>query len=135
MEEENRARANRLPPCSTPEGAWPLPAHPFDLWQAASDAPLPETHLLALAAEHDGPTGGHGLYWVGRAILASSLKEKIKYPARVRQTMKTYTRRGYGADLYDEPDRPAPAARPVRPHAGSPGERVKSRPADLSQPL
>lgn len=153
MEEESRARANRYPACASPEDAWPLPAHPFDLWLAASDAPLPETHLRALAAEHDGPTGGHGLYWVGRAILASSLKEKIKYVARVRQTLKTYTRRGYGADLYDEEsaresahgerrdraDRAAPrsaaAGRPVRPHAGPAPERVESIPVDLDQPF
>lgn len=157
MEEESRARAIAYPAVSTPPEAWPLPSHPFDLWLAASDAPLPATHLLALASEHDVPTEGHGLYWVGRAIIASSLKEKIKYVARVRQTLKTYTRRGYGADLYDEvrdepatsdgapvgrrehpnrsPARGTAPARPVRPSAGLSHERIAPIQADLDQPL
>lgn len=147
-EDESRARANDYPSVAVPDDAWPLPHHPFDLWRAASDAPLPEAHLRALAAEHDVPTQGFGWYWVGRAILAASLKDKIKYVARVRQVLKTYTRRGYGADLYEDADahpttparlrndRTSDAINPAaRSRAGQSHDRVDSVAADVTQPF
>ena len=59
-----------VPPLHQP----PLPSHPFGLWEAARPTarPIEFKHLEVLAVEHDQSTGNHGLYWVGRAILAAT---------------------------------------------------------------
>ncbi len=59
---------------ATPPGERPLHADPLLLWQTgrAEVKPLDEAQLQTLAAELDGPTGGYGRYWLGRAILAAT---------------------------------------------------------------
>ncbi len=59
---------------ATPPGERPLHADPLHLWLTgrAEVRPLDEAQLQTLAAELDGPTGGYGSYWLGRAILAAN---------------------------------------------------------------
>lgn len=127
------------PEVPTPAGAWVLPMHPFDLWAEACDAPVPATHLAALASEHQTPTHGCGWYWVGRAILAGSMTGKFESVAKVRSVLNRWRAEDtYGSDMsYGRKprdvgrraadDRAAPDATPARPaNAGRkprPGER------------
>ena len=78
-----------------------LSAHPFELWERACPTRrlIDNDQLALLASEHDGPTEGHGWYWVGRAILAASLSEDIHTVAKVRRTLNRWrTEDSYGSD-------------------------------------
>jgi hypothetical protein len=98
-----------------------LPAHPLDLWRRACAArrPIDDDQLAILASEHDAATGGHGWYWVGRAILAAAVAEDIHSVAKVRRTLERWRAEGaYGSD--------APAGR--RPVLAPPPERAEAAP-------
>ena len=124
-----------------PRGAWPLPCHPLDLWAdvAAAQRPSDIRHLTALAAEHDGPTGGYGYYWLGRAMLAASLNDDIRSIAKLRAVLTRWRdEQSYGSDRAIE--RPANEqkeqrhgrdASPAAPRGGRrprPGERGYLKP-------
>src|SRR6266545_6720793 len=70
----------------------PLSAHPLGLWRKACARPRPieDEHLTALALEHDPPTGGHGWFWVGQAILASAQSADVYSVAKVRRTLERW---------------------------------------------
>ena len=121
------------PPPDPPTDEAPLPAHPTDLWTKACPTPRPIDldHLAALAAEHDAPTDDHGLYWVGRAILAASLVEDVRQVGKVRKILDRW-RRGacYGSDLprKESTDGRTPTGARSRPAA------VGTRPGDDRAP-
>ena len=73
-------------PPAAPLGEPALSTHPLALWRDACPRhrPIDARHIQLLAAEHDPPTGGHGLYWVGRAILAASLLDDVRVITKVR---------------------------------------------------
>jgi hypothetical protein len=103
-----------------------LPAHPLDLWaNACADVrPSHADQLAALAAEHDASTGGPGLYWVGKAILAASLSEDIRHVTKIRNILDRWRAdAAYGSDLprqpYERPKRSAAPDRPRRPAAAA----------------
>lgn len=105
-----------------------LPAHPRDLWRRACAArrPIDDDQLAALASEHDGPTDGHGWYWVGRAILAAALSEDVRGVAKVRRTMERWRAEdSYGSDA-PAPRRasPAPGGTLLPPQASAPPARA-----------
>ena len=78
-----------------------LPAHPLDLWRRACSTrrTIDDDQLSLLASEHNRTTGGHGLYWVGRAILAAALSEDIHSVAKVRRTLERWrSEDSYGSD-------------------------------------
>ena len=90
-----------------PPGEPALSAHPLALWRDACPRhrPIDARHIQLLAAEHDPPTGGHGLYWVGRAILAAALLDDVRVITKVRTILNRWrAERAYGSDL---PGRPA----------------------------
>jgi hypothetical protein len=108
-----------------------LPAHPRDLWRRACAArrPIDDDQLEALASEHDGSTGGHGWYWVGRAILAAALSEDVRGVAKVRRTMERWRLEdAYGSD--------APITRRLGPAPASSSSvsRVSAPPARPGRP-
>ncbi len=79
-----------------------LSAHPLELWRKACARPRPieDEHLTALALEHDSPTGGHGWFWVGQAILASAQSADVYSVAKVRRTLERWRNEdSYGSDL------------------------------------
>jgi hypothetical protein len=80
----------------------PLPAHPRALWANACPAPTAAhgDSLAALAAEHDASTGGHGWYWVGRAILAGTTAQaQLGHPNYIRNTLIRWRAEdSYGSD-------------------------------------
>src|SRR5690606_4547686 len=89
-----------------------------------------ETHHLAmLAAEYDGPTTGHGAYWLGRAILMADLCLGEHGQARslpyLRQILRRWREEGsWGSDreVADTPRREAAAPHQSRQAARAPGE-------------
>lgn len=94
-------------PPAAPSGQPALSAHPLALWRHACPRhrPIDAPHIQLLAAEHDPPTGGHGLYWVGRAILAAALLDDVRVITKVRTILNRWrAERAYGSDL---PGRPA----------------------------
>lgn len=107
---------------AAPAGHPPLPDGLEALWQGDRGAVSPrERHQLAmLAAELDGPTGGYGAYWVGRAILIADrcLAERgqplsVNY---LRSMLRRWQREGsWGSDL-----------------EGEAGEVLSSQPATMS---
>jgi hypothetical protein len=93
------------PPPDPPPNAPALPAHPLKLWQDACPRPRPidAQHLAALAAEHDAATGGHGLYYVGRAILKASQVEDVRSVLKIRKILSRWrAEASYGSDLFEE---------------------------------
>jgi hypothetical protein len=102
-----------------------LPKHPRELWRAACpDArPIDNEQLAALAAEHDEPTGDHGWYWVGRAVLLAAINEDVRSIGKLKAILTRWrTEDSYGSD----PARPTakeigserpPRERPARPVA------------------
>jgi hypothetical protein len=98
---------------TTPPGAEPLTAPVLTLWQGGEPTLRPrDSHQLALlAAEYDGPTGGYGAYWLGRAILMADLclgDEPITI-AYVRRMLRRWCQEGsWGSDR--EIAEPAPRA-------------------------
>ena len=130
---------NTAPPPPPPEGEPPLPAHPVDLWRDACPHPRPLDlrQLAAMALAHNESTGGHGLYWVGRAILAVAISRDIRSVKAIRSTLDRWRdTASYGSDTpayerrkarqsheqqdtADRPERPADDQRPPkRPHGG-----------------
>jgi hypothetical protein len=115
-----------------PGGAEPLSAPVLSLWQA--DQPTPrrrDLHQLALlAAEYDGPTGGHGAYWLGRAILMADLclseRDQPITIAYVRRMLRRWREEGsWGSDrdAAEPPARGVPETAPrARPVAEPPAE-------------
>jgi len=119
---------------------FPLESHPRALWALVLGAPPGDldAHLLAqLAAEHDGPTGGHGWYWVGRALLAVAMGGAVQHGvAAVRKVLRRW-REGdsYGSDAPAGPQRPSRPAPPGPPSAPLPpgSGRVSDSPISLAQ--
>lgn len=119
-------------PPAAPIGAEPLSAPILTLWQGDQPAlRRRDVHQLALlAAEYDGPTGGYGAYWLGRAILMADLclgdrEQPITVPY-VRRVLKRWCEEGsWGSDretgepplraVGDPTIRPRPTVEP--PHA------------------
>lgn len=133
-----------LPPPAPPSGeqfdahprwaAGVLPAHPLDLWRRACTArrAIDDDQLAVLASEHDVATGGHGWYWVGRAILAAALSEDIHTVAKVRRTLERWRAEdAYGSDA-PAGRRSAPSVPPVSPRAERAGASRAVR-ASLSE--
>lgn len=124
-----------LPPALTtipvaPAGAEPLPAPVLALWQGDEPAlSRRELHQLALiAAEVDGPSGGFGAYWLGRAILMADLclgdRGQARSLAYLRRVLRRWREEGsWGSDraIGEAPARPPvePAAK-ARPAAEAP---------------
>ena len=137
---------------SAPHPGWaiggPLPSHPRALWATACPAPTAAhgDSLSALAAEHDATTGGHGWYWVGRAILAGTTAQaQLGHPNYVRNTLIRWRAEdSYGSDKArpakertDGATRPRPVGpRPRRaaPPIAQPAPHLAAGPAadDLS---
>lgn len=114
-----------------PAGTEPLNAPILTLWQG--DQPTlrrRDVHQLALlAAEYDGPTGGHGAYWLGRAILMADLclgdREQPITIAYVRRMLRRWCEEGsWGSDreVAESPlhgaSEPAPRRRTTEPPLG-----------------
>ena len=138
----------------TPANEWALPSHPVALWNEFAERQRPGDAMLlsALAAEHDAPTGGFGLYWLGRAILTASLAENMRSIAKPRAVLARWREEAsYGSDLPQRQRgghatevisrpvargaRPVPTSHALRPGAGQAPERIAPIPADLDQPL
>ncbi len=86
-----------VPPLHQP----PLPSHPFGLWEAArpNARPMEFKHLEALAVEHDQSTGDHGLYWVGRAILAATISRDVESVGVIKTILERLRdEESYGSD-------------------------------------
>jgi hypothetical protein len=114
----------------------PLAAHPRELWRQACPAPTEQhtTVLNGLAAEHDEPTGGHGWYWVGRAILAGlhAEREPLGHPNYIRNTLIRWR----AEDSYGS-DKARPAARETPTYEQRPrpmGSRPRRAAAQAAQP-
>jgi hypothetical protein len=122
-----------------PPGAEPLPAPVLALWQGDARAVSQrELHQLAmLAAEIDGPTNGHGAYWLGRAILMADLCRGERGETRSLPYLRGMLRRwrdesSWGSDREPaEPSARATATAATRPRAsaGSPGAAIPDHPA------
>lgn len=121
----------RTPPANPP-GEPPLSRHPVDVVRAQTGrAPL-QAHLFAqLAAEHDGPTGGYGWYWVGRAleagVLAAGGEDQVRnWIALPRSILRRWREsESYGSDAPAAPRRP----RTYSPSPAAPaGEKVSDLP-------
>lgn len=114
----------QIPPA--PETAGPLNAPVLALWQG--DGPEPRQRdvqqLALLAGEYDEPTGGHGAYWLGRAILMADLCLGGEQPvtiAYVRRMLRRWYEEGsWGSDREgQEPGPKAPGEAPGRSRAGA----------------
>ncbi len=140
----------------TPAGERPLHADPWTLWQTGRAVvdPLDAAHLHALADSLDGPTGGYGAYWLGRAILAASVCDPLfATNPRALNLVRAILRRwmqehSYGSDTgayharlearHDRARAPeqrlaAPRGRaPQQPHDRTPGSH---RPERATAPL
>jgi hypothetical protein len=124
---------------SAPTGAEPLSAPILTLWQGDGPAVRRrDLHQLALlAAEYDGPTGGYGAYWLGRAILMADLclgdrEQPITVPY-VRRVLKRWCEEAsWGSDreaVEAPPRSPAePSPRP-RPAGAPPHDEALRHPA------
>jgi hypothetical protein len=122
-----------------PAGVEPLDAPVLSLWQG-DQAILRRRdvyQLALLAAEYDGPTGGHGAYWLGRAILMADLclsdRDQPITIAYVRRILRRWREEGsWGSDreATELPQRgdPEAAARP-RPAAEPPPVEAQRHPA------
>jgi hypothetical protein len=88
-----------LPP--TPPDEYPLPMHPADIWKQACSEPrqVDQAQIHALAAQHEDDTGGFGMYWVGRAILAASMSgNPIRHMKMIKVILERWQREGrYGS--------------------------------------
>lgn len=94
------ATVKRHPP-PVPPGEFALPLHPFDLWYNACPhvRSLDYAHIEALAAEHDLVTNGHGMYWVGRAILSATLASDARYLKVIKVVLDRWRNEGtYGSE-------------------------------------
>jgi len=90
-----------IPP--PPDGEPPLAAHPLVLWRdACPDSRDLDIKIFAtLASEHNATTNGHGLYWLGRAILAAALASggDVRSANYVRAILDRWKReQAYGSD-------------------------------------
>lgn len=91
-----------IPP--TPGAVGPLNASVLALWQGNGPEPRQRDiqQLALLAGEYDGPTGGHGAYWLGRAILMADLCLGGEQPvtiAYVRRMLRRWCEEGsWGSD-------------------------------------
>jgi hypothetical protein len=104
---------------AAPPQSEPLPAPVLDLWRGDEPAvSRRETHQLAMiAAEYDGPTGGHGAYWLGRAILMADLclneRGQVRSLPYLRQILRRWREEGsWGSDreVQESPPRPPTSA-------------------------
>lgn len=138
----NARTRESLPIPPTPPDEWALSAHPVDIWQSAcpDHRPIDLKHLAALVKAHDTPTGGFGLYWVGRAILAASLSSNIRSIKAVKTVLDRWAGgQGYGTDTpayerrkerygQQRSERPDPAGN------GPDGSRRSDRSQDRQRP-
>lgn len=118
-------------PPSAPQGQPNLPDSLTALWQG--DGPpisrRDRQQLTMLAGELDGPTDGHGAYWVGRAILiaARCLPERgqllnVNY---LRGMLRRWQREGtWGSDLEVEGGGERTPPPPPRAVSSTPDERT-----------
>lgn len=115
-----------LPPA--PEGERALLAHPFDMWvkSRVGVERLDLLRLAELAAAQDDMTDGHGMYWLGRAIVAAwetdpAFPRVSKALSLVKAILARWQRESsYGSD--------APA-RPGRRSQNAPASPDESPPA------
>ena len=114
----------QIPPAPATVGS--LNASVLALWQG--DGPEPRQRdvqqLALLAGEYDEPTGGHGAYWLGRAILMADLCLGGEQPvtiAYVRRMLRRWHEEGsWGSDREgQEPTVKASGEAPGRPRAGA----------------
>ncbi len=122
-----------------PPGQPPLPAAPVELWRAAR-AELRRTdlhQLQAFASEHDLPTGGHGSYWLGRAILAAAAYDAdFATNPRARNLVRAILIRWRNQDAYGSDTPTYQASRREQQHdilRSQPG-RVAAAPRAHPQP-
>jgi hypothetical protein len=104
--EKNLPTEGNLPPTSAapplpPAGEPALTATIGELWRMVRPhgRPIELQHLATLAGEHDAPTGGYGLYWVGRAILAASISQDVRGVKVIKFILESWRERNaYGSD-------------------------------------
>lgn len=130
---------NRRPPPTPPAGQVALDAHPLDLWAMVVPPPRPliERHLInQLAAEHDEPTGGHGWYWFGRALLTVRMsgEEKGDWFGAVRATLRRWRDTdSYGSDAPRVPR--LPRVRVVGATSSTPPQLAGEKISQYTKPI
>lgn len=120
-----------LVPPPPPSGERPLAQHPLTFLHSQREPGADAPTFALLAAEHDAPTGGHGWYWLGRAIDAGLVAqggiEHVRDLYRLtRSVLDSWRKREtYGAPPPTSPRPPRPGPRPHPSQAVPPvGERV-----------
>lgn len=131
LQPQLRTAPSEVPPLLTlippaPDSSAPLNVSVLTLWQG--DGPEPRQRdvqqLALLAGEYDEPTGGHGVYWLGRAILMADLCLGGEQPvtiAYVRRMLRRWCEEGsWGSDREgQEPAIKAVSEAPGRPRTGA----------------